>query len=169
MKITELQISPTHKLSPQSRFQAMRRLLRLAACLVDRDRRHHRKFDFGMLCRKADKGCGTVGCAIGELPYTFPQHFRIARDSADSTDVIRFRHAQRDACPLGARFNESFYVTATFFGLNGDQIRHLFAPYGASPGTIEQYGGRRLIGSATAAQVARQIVTFVKSQYRDLL
>jgi hypothetical protein len=120
----------------------------------------HEQFDFSMIDYgpfQEKTGCGTAGCAIGELPGCFSQ------------DWVFYLNGPR-ASPILKGTEESFtikghlYVTQTeifnqvseYFGISTRMAEHLFLPYGQ----YEHF--KQLEDEATAKQVARNIRKTVK-------
>jgi len=91
-------------------------------------------------------GCGTCGCAIGELPFVFPRRFRFWKGSDSSVVEDRIK---------GTLNSDGF------FGLNQDEAEHLFWPQSQD---TKRYGGRVLTDDATKTQVAKNILAFIKKK-----
>lgn len=104
--------------------------------------------------------CGTLGCAIGELPALFPKHFRMKLRIATSFPGDKFGDVVLRAKPS----HWDFQAAESFFGLDGDECAHLFSPYAQD---TNLYGGNELCGRATAKQVAANIEAFVKRKEKE--
>lgn len=90
------------------------------------------------------KGCGTLGCAIGELPIVFPRSWEF-----DSLFVkIKKSNSQS--------YREDLL---SWFGLRKLEANHLFYP---DVQRVKMFGGKRLYGTATKEQVASNIRAFLK-------
>lgn len=108
-----------------------RRLLKLAAFLA---RLPRQKFSYNFCVKERDKnGCGTVGCAIGWTPKVFPR-------------LVSWHNKSLNAWGYTS-------IAKHLFGLNTDQIDHLF-----TPGINNPLGDR-----ATPRMVSAHIRRFVKN------
>jgi hypothetical protein len=98
------------------------------------------------------KGCGTVGCAMGECPIVFKKDWKF-----DKT----YDGIVRSASPLLRKGSWGYASddAAEFFGVDSNAIDHLFFPESQDTDT---YGGRFLGDDATRKDVARNICAFVK-------
>lgn len=114
------------------------------------------------------KGCGTNGCAIGECPFAFPEHWHfLSSDDCAPLPLLKKRNPVKDYPTDSAR---------AFFNLCAVHADYLFTPGGCedfiqnSRGTRYEiiFGRRRryLPGNATRQQVARRIRNFVKMKYK---
>ena len=121
------------------------RLRKLAEHIVDRSKRGHKKFDFGKVSNGSANTCGTSGCAMGECPVAFPRSFKF-----DVGGLIRLRKDSEDHMDNDV---------AKFFGLDLNQVNHLFYPGLQQPFL---YGGKTLDISATARQVSKNILAFLE-------
>lgn len=116
------------------------RLLRLAKHLESGDLLHE-KFDFFHInagkkeTQKGVKNCGSLGCALGELPALWPKVFQFDTDGWLVGDYPSY-----------------------FFDLVGRETGHLFSPDQQHP---RYFGGKVLGGNATAKEVAANIRAFV--------
>jgi hypothetical protein len=136
------------------------RLLKLAGH-IESGKLGHDRFDFGHISVKAE--CGTLGCAMGELPFCFPEAFKFTdwRPNGFGWPVAR------SPIPVGCEDKFAWLPLAVkelhgavqeFFGLTTDERRHLFeAGY--------QMGGFRLDTKAEAWVVAGNIRVFVHRKY----
>jgi hypothetical protein len=131
------------------------RLLKLAEHL-DKGKLGHKRFDFKTFNndvapshakKKAGKyigahGCGTNGCAIGECPFAFPEHWSIQEDG----------HTKLEGCYYGG-----FQGAMKFFDLDWDDTTFLFMPaYNA-----DELAEGKLSTRAGRHQVAAHIRKFV--------
>lgn len=87
-----------------------RRLLKLARHLRD-GKLYHDKFDIACYHSIIEGSCKTAGCAIGELPGLFPNHWYFLKDYP--------------MLNIGSKEN-AFDDAKTFFGLNRDESLALF-------------------------------------------
>lgn len=131
------------------------RLLKLAEHL-ETGKLYHEKFDFGILSeRDLDPNqapyCGSVGCAMGELPHLFPE--------------LCFH----DGYGLGLvggpnEMGQTYRCVQTIFDISRHAVRWLFEP--CAVWEIEvygtEYGFNRLPDTATKDEVAANIRQFIK-------
>lgn len=87
--------------------------------------------------------CGTLGCAIGHLPYWFKE-FKFARSQIQLNGNGGFQ-GWKDA--------------EEFLGLSSQEMDHLFVPWDQETSI---YGGKELAGGATPLQVADNISAFIE-------
>ena len=111
----------------------------------------YEEFDFNhynesTLSKGFDKqGCGTSGCAIGEMPFVFSEDWHFAGTSP------ALKKGSANIIAIDAK---------RYLGLNSDQYESLFIPNG------EPLKGdtRRMIGpAATAKRVGNHILKFIKT------
>ncbi len=149
-------------LAPQSIQEARLRLLKLANHLEGQ--RGHAHFNFAMVswqpgncdtCHPEHTACGTAGCAVGELPYCWPETFRFVKTSSGTLGVSFIQ----------APGVNSFVAAAIWFGLDHWETNHLFIPMNQIP---RQYSGYILGDSATVLQVVRNIRDFVKARWVEV-
>lgn len=121
------------------------RLLKLAEHL-EKGKLGHKKFDFAVYnCGEEDKrGCGTNGCAIGELPILFPRKWKF-----DFFGNPRLKIGSASEMADGKEF----------FNLDNDEYNHLFVPQYQTP---HLFGGKYLGDNATRKQVAKNIRSFIR-------
>ncbi len=119
------------------------RLLKLAKHL-ESGKLLHKSFNFWEVNSGKLKAnhCGTVGCAMGEMPAVFPKQIEFNKDG----EVRKVNGPDED--PV----NE-------FFGIDNRMGGHLFVPISQK---CISYGGVELSGIATKHQVASNIREFVK-------
>lgn len=124
-----------------------KRLVKLAEHL-EKGKLGHKKFSFAVYNVGATqpKSCGTMGCAIGELPILFPKLW--------TWDSYNDPSLRKKEYPMDTRDE-----VQEFFGLDLDEIQHLFYPYQQNP---QHYGGKILGDDATRKQVAKGIREFIK-------
>lgn len=143
-----------------------RRLLKLAEHL-ERGELEHRKFYFGnwnvdeKLSPLHTNGCGFAGCAVGECPQAFPQQWR-------------WKDGQPTLRTIEHTIDPPIESAQEFFGLDEDEMNHLFIPSfayvsGGSRFSVRnqrpwRYGGRVLGNRATKEQVAANIRAFIKTK-----
>ncbi len=122
------------------------RLLALADHL-ESDKRGHDRFDLGVFStsRPYIRNCETAGCALGECPYVFPDHWQF--DNA-CHPVLK-----------GSSKNSPFLDADKFFDLKGSSWCHLFSPDGQN---TKIFGGKVLNRDATPQEVAHNIREYVR-------
>ena len=127
------------------------RLLKLAQHL-ETGKLGHKRFSFDLInSGKVDKsGCGTVGCAMGELPIVFPRTW----------EFISLREVAVRGSDRADGMNMEFSVQE-WFGISRDERRHLFYPLHQHP---DLYGGRMLVQGARKTSVAKNIRLFVEKK-----
>ena len=125
-------------------------LLRLAEHL-EKDALGHAQFDFGCFNdgnkdkryyqKERLQNCRTLGCALGECPFVFPQWYFKAEDGYPSY-----------------RGYGPWTSAEHFFKITMEEVLHLFCPYKQEP---ERYGGVVLGQTETTSKdVARNIRAF---------
>jgi hypothetical protein len=102
------------------------------------------------------KGCGTMGCAIGECPFVFPKYWKFVDSGVRNERVPILKTAKSNA---------PFYSVEEFFGINGREYDHLFAPLMQQP-TL--FSGKELGYEAAPEEVASNIREFVKRKEKKL-
>jgi hypothetical protein len=137
-----------NKLSKATRL-GLRRLRKLAKHLTKN--RGLDLFDFDVVYQ--ERSCGTVGCAMGELPYCFPRDFHRCRIGAGDTPVVRLRSTSEEDCLNTGVGKEAL----KFFGLEKFACWHLFYPEMQRP---DIYDGKMLSSKARPASVAKNILAF---------
>jgi len=129
------------------------RLLALADHL-EKGKLGHERFDFGVInIGGGFYECGTAGCAMGELPIAFPDHFRFGEDDSASVPIRKDRHP-----------GDWVDGIRLFFGINGIEMNHLFYSFFQKPVT---YGGVMLYQDASKELVASNIRVFVAKKLAD--
>ncbi len=174
MKIAKNQIDPEHPLAPKSREEAVGRLLVLANHLEYPQGECHRRFDFDFVAyqiKAVDNRpgeCGTVGCAVGSLPYCFPEIFKFDLQQQGNTT---FEHNSIRPVDEHVWLPEhdhtlapDLITAACFFGLDSAQTYHLFVADEQEPA---QYGGCRL-RDPSPMEVAENIRLFLLEIHPDL-
>lgn len=136
------------KLSREDKL-ALRRLRKLAAHIRNPKKRGLDRFDFDYVA--TENSCGTKGCAIGELPFCFPRHFKHGEStlSGKLCGVFMKHHH-----PINI-----FMDVRNFFRLSQVQRETLFVPQT----DVTEYcvpGLRRLGKRAQAKSVAKNIEKF---------
>lgn len=121
------------------------RLLKLATHLESGNLGHD-IFDFGVYHQET-KDCGTLGCAIGECPYAFPDEWEM-----------------QNGCPIYAMSSDSLEDEKesgmVFFDINGVDYVHLFVPESAPRGGLSVTASRHEVADNIRKFVARsQIVS----------
>lgn len=143
-----------------------KRLLKLAAHLR-KGKLGHKKFDFDKF--NADiRGeeisvniCGFSGCAIGECPIAFPNHWKFSRIGVP---VIK-------GCNPGSRFairNAVLSSANRFFGLDDDAFRALFCPLALWEKRHKDFDYLKplfKVAKVTKEQVAANIEAFVERNF----
>lgn len=130
----------THQFSPSIRFDRLEKI----AEHLEKGQLGHKVFDFMQYNEgKQDaNGCGTNGCAIGEMPFIFPRQWIFDQDmpvllGGENVGV------DRNSCE--------------FLGLSLGEFQHLFIPLFQRPEL-----GRMLCDAATRYEVAANIRQFIK-------
>ena len=115
----------------------------------------HKVFDFSKINwissgQEFDKkGCGTNGCAIGEMPIVFPRIFMFGITNNRSKFVDRIKESgRRRAADIEG-----------FFGLNWVERYHLFHPNSQNPKICR---GKKLGLRARKESVANNMYEFLK-------
>jgi hypothetical protein len=133
-------------------------LLQLADYL-DAGKFLHKEFNYKYVDNGpiTENGCGTAGCALGELPGCFP-------------DLWEYRkiYERMSPCLKGNTFSEVknseiIQAASFFFDIPTDFARHLFTP---THQITHLYGGSFLDDDATASQVAQHIRDSVQDRER---
>lgn len=133
----------------------------------------HEVFDFAHV-NESDtdeyqpNGCGTNGCAIGEMPFVWPEKFSYSFYMDSDGDEYGDQYFKI--------FNEEFdsldffEAAEWFFGVNPRESTILFCPsYGIKGSRIVNDVEFYELGtSATKEQVANQILKFVEAKGFDL-
>lgn len=99
------------------------------------------------------KGCGTVGCAIGECPFAFPRSWS-------------FKGAYFNPALNKLNSNSPQESAQQFFGLSMDEFGLLFVPSSGITPVRTTYGKKQLTRYATAKKVAERLRWFVKEKER---
>lgn len=130
------------------------RLLKLADHL-ESGQRGHPAFDFTVLSQgeRLANGCGSAGCALGELPFLFPREWFFIR----STD---FFGGIYDPVMDGLNTRES---GMEFFGIDRDEYENLFLMGDRAP-----WNDADLEDDATPQQVAQGLRNFVAWNNRSV-
>ena len=122
---------------------------------------HHNKFNFGILSMKYET-CGSVGCAMGELPQIFPDDFEYDFEcKATDTIVSKVMHKKSEITDVGV---------AKFFQISDKAFYHLFYPK-----SQKKQWGKTLDYDATKEEVAENILKYCnkvekdRKNYQDLL
>jgi len=123
----------------------IKRLEKLATHL-EKGKLGHKTFDFEEVnSGPLDiKGCGTLGCAIGEMPFVHPNSWHFNRQG----DLTKTSNGSCIAIEV-----------ELWYGINHAECAHLFYPYGQQP---EIYGGKQLGSDPTRKKVAKNIRAFLK-------
>jgi hypothetical protein len=111
----------------------------------------HKVFDFSTIDKGeiGENGCGTNGCAIGELPVIFPDDFVYDTDG----DVIVTNPKE------GVYQSSVWEEIDNFFGITSNMSNHLFVPEAQDR---YKYGGNELDKEATKEEVADNIAAFIE-------
>jgi hypothetical protein len=125
-----------------------RKRLEKLATHLEKGKLAHDSFDFSTL--HDHRGCRSVGCALGECPFVFPNHWHMAQTFPKLTPLLKIS-------PFGSSTGDA----VKFFGISDSAAEHLFHPYLQS---VDLYGGKRLSAGATRKQVAANIRAFIKRQ-----
>lgn len=127
------------------------RLTRLADAL-EHDEHGHKRWDFNRVLVTVK--CGSVGCAIGALPYVFPKDFCFKDSSFPDMPWVSLRD--------GNAYDKK--AAQEFFGLSMEEATHLFYPKEQEP---KLYGGRVLGERAKPQSVAKNIRAFLEVKARE--
>jgi hypothetical protein len=129
----------------------------------------HKTFDFSLINSTPlslvmegepnydDRGCGTNGCAIGELPFIFPRDWTYRRGPTGFWSAP-VRTGDQHRLPFRPRLDESI---ARFLGITEYQVGTLFYPAGYRSADYECGIECQLPETATRKQVARNIEKFL--------
>ncbi len=125
------------------------RLRKLADHLMNKLPSGH-KFSFGTLYEEKPL-CGTKACALGELPFCFPEDW-----------IIDVRGESPSPLPYLKQLSDenTFEDAGAFFNLDGHQINHLFMPRSQDAKTIHPGLGQNLSPWSTPQQVGLNILYF---------
>lgn len=93
----------------------------------------------------ATRGCGTAGCAFGELPYLFPDEFMWGDGCVIRTKPTSSPHNIVDG-------------SSNFFGLTSAESLHLFMPNNQNP---DAYGGIYLRSYSSLPEVTENMRIFI--------
>lgn len=121
-------------------------LLHLAHHL-ERGKLAHRQFDFSAINKgpRNAKGCGTSGCALGELPALWP-------------DVWNWREGTVYMRIINLKYSDTSDQAALFFEISNDEARGLFFSW-----YHRSWNERKMLDDdSTRQQVARNIRDFVR-------
>lgn len=131
----------------------VRRLEKLATHL-ESGKLGHEKFDFSQYNNSYDNKCGTMGCALGELPILFKRDWKFDEIGAPS-----LRNSQSDfPYPRSDAMN--------YFGISEKEANRLFYPIDEDDVELSPKGSI-LPPSATRKQVAKGIRKFLKEKRND--
>lgn len=122
------------------------RLLKLVEHL-EQGKLGHDKFDFTHIHSENRHKCGTSGCALGELPFVFPEQFRLDRECCGVTYLY------------SKEMYSEFTLAAKWFDISYNESSFLFSPNDDNDTDINL-----LKSSATKEQVAQHIREFVKAE-----
>lgn len=99
-----------------------------------------------------ENGCGTAGCALGELPGCFPDLWEYREIYGRISPVlIGFEALRKKSSTHGTGI---ISAASIFFDIPEDFTRHLFTPEYQRP---VKYGSSLLYEDATPSQVAQHI------------
>lgn len=104
----------------------------------------HKIFDFSQVNDTYDSQCGTLGCAMGELPVVYP---KIWKYKSGMVYLI-----QDSSGFMGKDIR-------VWFDLSQEEKLHIFYPKQQRP---EKYGGEHLNENATRYQIAENIRAFIQ-------
>lgn len=131
-----------------------KRLIKLAEHLENGRPGGHKKFDFTVIHQNhgTEKHCGSVGCAMGELPVVFPSYWKFAVDEDPDEDW--------GVAVIPKTENHSWFSypeVAEFFGIDSSEAWGMFCPCY----TRWWAPKKNLPSNATAKQVAKSIRQYV--------
>lgn len=123
----------------------------------------HKKFNFSVwnsdkneygssIAPESPDGCGTNGCAIGELPFVFPKQFRF------EGEVVFNKKTQKKITSL---------TNNELFGLNEKEFDHLFLPDSQIREWSKNKRNHYLTGKSTRKRVGENILYFCELVGQD--
>jgi len=129
------------------------RLLKLAQHL-ETGKLGHKKFDFSIISEgpRRRNGCGTAGCAMGEMPIVFPRAWKFEDPNAYRPIICRMSGINKG---LNTGFRE-------WFGITTIESDHLFLPGHQKP---RLFGGRSLDVHAKKSSVAKNMRAFIEKKH----
>ena len=138
------------------------RLLELAAHLKS-DRRGHKVFDFNCFSvgvRDPERhGCGSAGCAFGELPVVWPDEWEFGEPWHPNMPECDYGVRLKSETSFDANSSSARLGACEWFDLTKDEVHALFYP-GLELSEISPIEVLRV--NATAEQVADRFIVFVK-------
>ncbi len=128
------------------------RLLKLADHL-ESGKLGHRFFRFRNLNQGPfdSNGCGTSGCALGEMPFVDPENWNFNVDFTIPAPALRES--------IGGVLDDA----AKYFDITMSACSHLFYPHAQD---TEIFGGKHLSSHAKKEEVAANIRAFVSEKER---
>lgn len=159
-QLSEAQDYPGDPLAPQSAKEALYRLVRLARHLTGR--RGHAQFCFAEITKFThagragiqEVGCGTMGCAVGELPFCWPEVFEFA-PVLPNYDNMTVRAKE-------SRSMNALDTATMWFGLDSVECGHLFIPGSQVPWL---FGGRMMPHNSHVCSVIQNIWDFLEVRH----
>jgi hypothetical protein len=138
----------------------LKRLLKVTRHL-ERGKLVHKKFDFGRVNDGPlnKKGCGTLGCAMGELPDIFPRDWGF-----DPEGMLK--KSRRPICRWTETILRRQFDIEEYFNITKDERLHLFYPDVQKPYI---FGGKKLGRKASRKAVAKNIRAFVSLKLKQNL
>jgi len=100
----------------------------------------HKEFNYNTVNSCMPYECGTAGCAMGEMPIIWSESWKFSEISISHVDGMSLLE---------------------WFGVSGDEARHLFLAYCQVP---DKHGGEHLDRKAKKEQVANNIFAFLKKK-----
>ena len=112
-------------------------------------------FDFTVIVRGAtiptqEDNCGTMACALGNLPFVFPERFEYRINEVGRVKV----HDKEEDAPL--EYLTYVEPICSFFDLGAIEVLGLFSAY-----EQDSIGQKELTGEASPLEVAQNIASYV--------
>lgn len=111
----------------------------------------HKEFDFEIYDNGYGGECGTAGCMAGELPFIWPDKWRLCTSPLKNHPILK---------------GGSVYILSTewhlmqWFGLDAGMVKHLFYPHFQD---TDKYGGKKMLNSSSKKEeVVENLREFIK-------
>jgi len=113
------------------------------------------RFDFkvivqGSVIPNQEDNCGTMACALGNLPFVFPERFEYRINGMGRVKV----HDKEEDAPL--EYLTYVEPICSFFDLGAIEVLGLFSAY-----EQDSIGQKELTGEASPLEVAQNIASYV--------
>ena len=113
----------------------------------------HDEFDFSIF-HCAPTNCGSAGCALGECPFLFPEHWFFTGAGARPRIKGSYQIGDKIVDNPGA-----FDAASIYFGIHSNVALHLFAPFSQAP---KFFGGNKLYPDSSREDVAENIRDYIR-------